>query len=50
MIYTGKDYKGEEIYGHELRADLSGTWIREETEFGYRETRVDPDSVKEIEE
>lgn len=50
MLYIGTDYQGKEVKGHELWADLSGTWIREETEWGYTETRVDPDDVQEVEE
>lgn len=50
MLYIGTDYKGQEVRGHELWADLSGTWIREETDYGYTETRVDPNSVKGIDE
>lgn len=50
MLYIGTDYKGQEVRGHELWADLSGAWIREKTDYGYTETRVDPNSVKEIDE
>jgi len=50
MLYIGKDYQGKEVKGHGLRIDLSGTWIKEETDYGYTETLVDSASVKEIEE
>lgn len=50
MLYIGTDYQGKEVRGHELWADLSGTWIREETPYGYTETRIEPDTVKEIDE
>lgn len=50
MLYIGTDYQGKEVRGHEMWADLSGAWIREETDYGYTETRVDPNSVKEIDE
>ncbi len=50
MIYRGTDYLGKVVEGHELKVDLTGTWIREETAYGYTETKVDPDSVREVEE
>ncbi len=51
MIYTGINFEGKEISGHILHQDEMGwTWIREETGYGYTDTRVDPGSVREIEE
>lgn len=50
MLYIGINYEGKEVYGHVLKVDLTGTWIREETPYGYTETRVEPDNVREIEE
>lgn len=28
MLYIGINYEGKEVYGHVLKVDLTGTWIR----------------------
>lgn len=51
MVYTGIDFLGKEVVGHELKYYPDGSlWIREENDYGYRETRIDPDTVREHEE
>ena len=50
MKYIGKSVDGLRIIeGNEVRVDLEGTWIIDRSPSGYQESKVFPESVKEVE-
>lgn len=50
MIYEAVSVSGEVIRGEELKEGLTGVWLTHRETYGYRSTKVLPDSIVVIEE
>lgn len=50
MIYEGISLDGKTVRGEELTVDLGGTWISHRESYGYRSTKIDPNTLDVIED